>query len=658
MTDVDSNLDPGETAKAPEGLVFRNVIVHANGTSLLNSVCGAALPGHLLAVMGPSGSGKTSLLNTLSGRLSIDSGEVTLNGIPVDRRIKRKICYVLQNDIFFSNLTLKETLSFTAILRLPEEMPQEDKLDKMMTLAKELGLQRCMDTTMGDTFCPGLSGGEKKRANIACELITDPDVILLDEPTSGLDYGTAFSLIQTLKTYTEHHQKTVVTTIHQPSSQIFFQFDTLLLMCAGHSVYYGNTRDVVDYFASIELPMTSHYNPADFILEKLKSGPEIQEKIIKASYEKRKVLKNTDMLTHDNSLEEIHKDFSAVMGEERDLDQGKWKWREIPGKVLNKLKRKPKPSDTVEEDTGSIHMSLLDLENTTFSRRKWPTKFITQYKQLTLRTFRQSKIRIMNKFKLIETVFLTVLLSLIWFQLPRIEETLRDRMGVLFYISMHWGFTPLFDAVISFPMEKLVINKERAAGWYRLSAYYLAKITTEITLIIVQPIFFLTIVYWSVGLSGPGPFFATMGTIFVHSFVGQTMGLFLGILCMDMRRGISIATVVIMFIMLLGGFYTRNMPVWISWIKYFSFLHYTFHALLYLEFSGGSPIQCAAETGTTSSNFPSCFEGNNTRIPAQDLLQFYRIDLSYWGYFMPLFVFISLFLLLGYVQLRFFQKSK
>ncbi|KAL3842528.1 hypothetical protein ACJMK2_020531 [Sinanodonta woodiana] len=614
MTDVVFDLGPGETAKAPKGLVFRNVSVHANGISLLNYVSGAALPGHLLAVMGPSGSGKTSLLNTLSGRLSIDSGEVTLNGNPVDKRIKRKICYVLQNDIFFSNLTLKETLSFTAILRLPEEMPQQDKLDKMMTLAEELGLERCMDTS---------------------------NYIFFQEPTSGLDYGTAFSLIQTLKTFTEHHQKTVVTTIHQPSSQIFFQFDTLLLMCNGHSVYYGSTRDVVDYFASIELPMTSHYNPADFILEKLKSGQEVQEKIIQASYEKRKVLNNPDMLTHDkndHNLEETHKEVSAVV--EGDIDQSKWKWGKIPGNILNKLKRKPKPSDTVEEDTGSIHMSLLDLENTTFSRRKWPTKFITQYKQLTLRTFRQSRKRIMNKFKLIETVFLTALLSLIWFQLPRIEETLRDRMGVVI------------------PMEKIVINKERAAGWYRLSAYYLAKITTEITLIIVQPIFFLTIVYWSVGLSGPGPFFATMGTIFVHSFVGQTMGLFLGILCMDMRRGISIATVVIMFIMLLGGFYTRHMPVWISWIKYLSFLHYTFHALLYLELSGGSPIQCATETGTTSSNFFSCFEGNNTRIPTQDLLQFYRIDLNYWGYFMPLFVFISLFLLLGYVQLRFFQKLK
>ncbi|KAJ8299314.1 hypothetical protein KUTeg_023374 [Tegillarca granosa] len=279
-----------------------------------------------------------------------------------------------------------------------------------------------------------------------------------------------------------------------------------------------------------------------------------------------------------------------------------------------------------QTNPGSIHLSLMDLDEINSgkdiidNKQKWPTGFITQYTQLTIRTFKQSKSIIYNKFKLIETIVLCCL---------------------IFYMSMHWGFTPLFDTV-PVPAERMVINKERSAGWYRLSAYYLAKMTSELPLILVQPVFFGTVVYWSVGLNGVSAYFATMGTLFIHSIAGQSIGLFLGIACMDIRRAMTLATVSIMFFMLLGGFYTRSLPFWLTWIKYTSFLHYTFHCLLYLEFYDGPPVQCAVITNTTESNFPSC-QGNSSSIPGTEVLDFYHIDWEYWQYLMPLFIFIFLF---------------
>lgn len=622
-------------------LVFNHLHVDINKKSILRDVSGIAKTGCLTAIMGPSGGGKTTLLNTLAGRHPYSSGELTLSGCNISKSMRRKMCYVLQQDIFFPNLTLSETLSFTAMIRLPELMPKKEKMNRMDKLIDDLDLRGCLDTIIGDVWLRGLSGGEKKRANIACELITDPVVVLLDEPTSGLDYSTAYNLIQGLKTYAKDHNKTVVTTIHQPSSFMFYQFDNLLLLSEGEVAYFGKTTEVIDFFSKAGFPMEPHYNPADFIIEKVKENGGIREQIIKAAYE----LRNTDYWP-----EEL-KTVGSV--NEKDIN-----------KITNIKYQKDKNTQHETEacnDQDGVHISLMEIDESQQNGRqskekKWQTGFCTQYSQLTIRTFKQSKSVIFNKFKVLETVVMTVLLSLIWFQLPRQEETLRDRMGVIFFLAMNWGFSPLFDTVTSFPSERMVINKERSAGWYRLSAYYLAKMTSEVPLILIQPVMFITVVYWCVGLNGVSAFFATIGTIIIHAIAGQSIGLFLGIMFMDIRRGMSLATVCIMGFMLLGGFYTRTLPSWLFWVKYLSFLHYTYHCLLYLEFHDGPEFSCAASTGVTESHFAACLHSNSTVIQSNEILQYYSIDWQFWQYLLPLFIYIILFRVAGYLVLRFIQK--
>jgi ABC-type multidrug transport system ATPase subunit len=116
---------------------------------------------------------------------------------------------------------------------------------------------------------PGLSGGEKKRANVACEMLQNPDILLLDEPTSGLDSSLALTLIQLLSEWATQQDKVVVMSIHQPSSQIFHQFDDLLLLTDGHISYFGRQEGMVDYFHSIGVPFEDHWNPADYMRESL-----------------------------------------------------------------------------------------------------------------------------------------------------------------------------------------------------------------------------------------------------------------------------------------------------------------------------------------------------------------------------------------------------
>ncbi|XP_012938369.1 ABC transporter G family member 21 [Aplysia californica] len=580
------------------------------------------------------GGGKTTLLNTLAGRQMTDDGRITLNGATLSKDLKRQISYVLQEDIFFPNLTLRETLVFTAMIRLPDKMPRQDKMDRLEEVIDALDLRKCLDTIMGDAWARGLSGGEKKRASIACELITDPNLLYMDEPTSGLDYSTSWSLVSTLKHVATQFNKTVVLTIHQPSSKIFFLFDQLLLMCDGQVAYYGRCREVIDFFSELGFQIDSFTNPADFIVDKLKESEENKQKIIDAAKLCSSKARNGQMDDGNGTVRDNTK------GQDSNL-KSQTSNNETDGQLSGK-------------DCVRVSLLQLDAEVQHPHDPRWPSGYWTQFSQLMLRTFRQSKTRILDKLKIIESVVLCILVSLIWFQLPRTEETLYDRMGVLFFISIHWGFTPLFDAVSSFPMERMVIHKERASGWYRLSAYYLAKMTSELPLTLLQPSLFLAVAYWCVGLHGVGPFFMSLLVIMVNALAGQSIGLLLGIICMDFRRAMAMATIFIMAIMLLGGFYSRSLPVWLDWIKYFSFINYTFHSLLYLEFSGADPFECSDTAN--ASHFTSCKGANHSQIETSEILDYYDVKWSFASYFLPLFVFIFVMRTVGYIILRFVHR--
>ena len=198
--------------------------------------------------MGPSGSGKTSLLDCLSNRSAINSGSITLNGVTLQKQHKRLIAYVTQSDIFFNHLTIRDQLLYTALLRLPDKMSFKDKVGEVDKVISQLKLDKCQNTPI-----MLISGGEKKRTNIGTELLTDPQIILLDEPTSGLDSTSAVALMGTLRSLADEG-KTILTSIHQPSSSVFANFDKLCLLADGKMVYFGKPSDSLNYFDAQGMP--------------------------------------------------------------------------------------------------------------------------------------------------------------------------------------------------------------------------------------------------------------------------------------------------------------------------------------------------------------------------------------------------------------------
>jgi ABC-type multidrug transport system ATPase subunit len=204
---------------------------------ILNQVSGQAKPGEILALMGPSGSGKTSLLDILSSRSVYQEGQIYLNSSVITnapskiKALKRKIAYIKQQDIFFDHLTVKDQLMYTAFLRLGDDFTKEEKQQEVNKVIQLLRLKKCQDTPIRL-----VSGGERKRVNIGTELLTNPSIIMLDEPTSGLDSTSAVALIQLLVSLAHDHGKTVVTSIHQPSSAVFHKFDKVLFLVDGWEV--------------------------------------------------------------------------------------------------------------------------------------------------------------------------------------------------------------------------------------------------------------------------------------------------------------------------------------------------------------------------------------------------------------------------------------
>lgn len=156
-------------------------------------------------------------------------------------------------------------------------MTYKDKLQKVDQVIADLSLIKCQHTIIGVTGrIKGLSGGERKRLSFASEALTDPSLLLCDEPTSGLDSFMAHNVLQVLKNLAEK-DKTIILTIHQPSSEIFGMFDKLLLMANGRVAFLGTPNEANDFFTSLNAPCPTNYNPADFYIERLAMVPGKEE---------------------------------------------------------------------------------------------------------------------------------------------------------------------------------------------------------------------------------------------------------------------------------------------------------------------------------------------------------------------------------------------
>ncbi len=223
-----------------------------NGNIGLHDISFTEESGNLIGIMGASGAGKSTLLNVLNGIHAPNEGEVLINGFDIHKeedKIQGLIGYVSQDDLLIEELTVFQNIYYNALLCF-DKLPKTIILKKIVTVLQNLGLYEIKDMTVGSPLNKKISGGQRKRLNIALELIREPSVLFLDEPTSGLSSRDSENIMDLLKELTLKG-KLIFVVIHQPSSDIFKMFDKLLLLDnGGYMIYYGNPVDSIMYFKS------------------------------------------------------------------------------------------------------------------------------------------------------------------------------------------------------------------------------------------------------------------------------------------------------------------------------------------------------------------------------------------------------------------------
>lgn len=599
---------------------------------ILTDINGIMRPG-LNAILGPTGSGKSSLLDVLAARKDPHglSGEVLIDGAPQPPNFKCMSGYVVQDDVVMGTLTVRENLQFSAALRLPRNIRQKEKDERINQIMKELGLTKVADSKVGTQFTRGVSGGERKRTNIGMELITDPSILFLDEPTTGLDASTANAVILLLKRMSRQG-KTIIFSIHQPRYSIFKLFDGLTLLASGRMLFHGQAKNALPYFTSIGYVCEPHNNPADFFLD---------------------IINGDSTAVAFNNLEDIGVDEI----EERDGGDKS---------VVEKLAVEYHNTEDFRDTKAELEKLTLGgkVKTSIFTRQiTYSTSFFHQLKWVSKRTIKnllgnpQASIA-----QLGVTLILALIVGAIFFGVKGDSSGIQNRVGALFFITTNQCFSSV-SAIELFVVEKKIFIHEYISGYYRLSAYFVSKLLADLIPMRTLPaIIFTCIIYFMIGFKeNAGSFFIMIFTLMLVSYTATSMALAIAAGQSVVAVANLLITICFVFMLIFSGLLV-NLPSvmdWLNWLKYFSIPRYGLTALQVNEFTGlefcpnVSVVQRSINENcsATSSPFNIC--------TGEDYLKQQGIDYSEWGLWqnhLALACMTLIFLTIAYLKLLFMKK--
>ncbi|XP_019155561.1 PREDICTED: ABC transporter G family member 15-like [Ipomoea nil] len=436
---------------------------------LLQGISGYAEPGRIMAIMGPSGSGKSTLLDSLAGRLAsnvVMTGNILLNG--KKRRLDYGVvAYVTQEDVLLGTLTPREAITYSAKLRLPTTMTNQDIKEIVEGTIMEMGLLDCADRLVGNWQLRGISGGEKKRLSIALEILVRPRILFLDEPTSGLDSASAFFVVQALKNICRDG-RTVVSSIHQPSSEVFALFDDLYLLSGGETVYFGEAKTAIQFFAEAGFPCPSRRNPSDHFLRCINSDFDIVTATLKGSMRLRETHKS-DYLMNMATAE-----IKAMLVE-------KFRRSEYGARARSRMKELSKIQD-------------IEIETIKGSQAGWGKQLVT----LTQRSFKNMT-RDMGYYwsRIVIYILVSISVGTLFFRVGTSYTAILARGACGGFVTGYMTFMSI-GGFPSFIEEMRIFTKERLNGHYGVGAFILSNFLSSFPFLVAVSAITGTITFYMV----------------------------------------------------------------------------------------------------------------------------------------------------------------
>ncbi|CAF1512305.1 unnamed protein product [Adineta ricciae] len=527
--------------------------------NILADISGIAEAGNILAVMGTSGVGKTTLMNVLSGQYTDNTlttaGNVYLNGqltTRTQRQSSNAIGYVEQYEPFIETMTLQEHLIFQAMLRMKPTLDDAERREYVTNVSEQLHLSRCASTVIAR-----LSGGEKKRLAFATVLLTDPHVVLIDEPTSGLDTYMAKSLMNVIRSMAVEQNHAVIVVLHQPTSSMFDQIDTLcLLVQGGRQAYFGSKENAQEFFTTKCGLVASSL---DGFIEQL-AAP----------------LNPND---HQSTLAQNVAADQYTTSREAQL-------------LLS----------TIERQSRLNHKA-----STIFVDESRRAAFGRQMKWLLWRSFNAGRRNPMRTTKLAARLLIMALI--LGFAFSRLTSNspdyVRNRNSLLYFFLLVLFESNMTNVLVGIVSERSLVVREYRRRMYSLGAYYLNRLIIDIGYIVITSIPFMAIVVLLTGLHR----WVLLMSITVLSIInGCAVASILAALSSTPKMGLLIMTPIQQILATLCGIFInlRSIPFYFKWLQYITYWYYAYTLILTLEWhhediSLPCDRRCLSEGGETLS---------------------------------------------------------
>lgn len=576
--------------------------------------------GEVLAILGGSGSGKTTLLNAIANRVSglpTANGEVAYfsvephagvrRGIKLEKgQMKKRIGFVRQQDFLVECLTVRETLTYAAKLRLPNHLSDEAISFIVEQTIDELGLRDAADTVVGGPLRKGISGGEKRRLSIGCALVTLPSVLILDEPTSGLDAFTSYLLLLTLSQLARRG-RTIILSIHAPRSDAFEIFDRIALLSKGEIVYSGLRKDCLAWFYSLGHEVERGVNPLDFLID----------------------VSSVDNRTPENE--------EASIARVRSLVQA-WNNRS-PAHWADNLEKASMRSSTSfisidnlspqgnnSDEVSSNGVGGDDASRDIGARDEQRPGLWKQTRVLTARAHRNVYRNVPQLVGFaIQAVLLGVIIGVTYYQLPETPTGIQSLKNLSFQLIPGVFYLQQVFWIYKFCTDLVIFDREREDRLYDVIPYVLSDFISYLVPSILSPTIYVVLVYFISKLRtdelAANLFISIASTILVQ-FTTQGLALLSASLLRSFSAASMLGNSLNLFQIMSSGFILTNVPVYVAWIRWISPYFYSFRIIATTQFKD-RVFDCPAES---NANLNQC-RGNNV---LNGLNFDYTINIGVW----------------------------